>query len=142
MKCTSINPEGLDAFWQQIKPLLEKVTPETYGRENSESIKDKIKNKEILLWILWEDITDIKGVVATKIIEYPYKKVCWWGFMGAKDNQINSWFSVMVKTLSEYSIKNNCEYIEFMGRKGWQKQFLQSNVKLINIGITYEGKLV
>ena len=65
MNCTEVNPVALDIVWEQVGPLLEKVIPTTYERESTESIKEKIKNKEIILWILWNDIKDIKGVVTT-----------------------------------------------------------------------------
>jgi|TARA_R110002020_G_scaffold20832_1_gene70665 hypothetical protein len=95
----------------------------------------------LVLWIIWDDIKDIKGIVCTKIIEYPYKKVCWWGFMAAKDNQMNNWFPIVIKILSKFSKKNGCHYIEFCGRKGWLKQFNKSKIKLKNIGIVYEGRI-
>jgi hypothetical protein len=141
MKCTPVDPETLDVFWEQIKPLLKKVVPTTYKRESVESIKEKIKNKNILLWIIWDNIDDIKGVVATKIIVYPHKRVCWWGFMAAKDNKIKEWFLVMVESLTKYSQANDCDTIEFVGRKGWFKQFQRTNIKLQNIGTIYEGIL-
>ena len=141
MKCTPVDPETLDVFWEQVKPLLKKVVPTTYKRESVESIKEKIKNKNILLWIIWDNIDDIKGVVATKIIVYSHKRVCWWGFMAAKDNKIKDWFLVMVDTLTQYSKECNCNSIEFVGRKGWFKQFQKTNIKLQNIGTIYEGIL-
>jgi len=141
MKCTQVDSKTLDVFWEQIKPLLEKVVPTTYKRESIESIKEKIKNKNILLWIIWDNINDIKGVIATKIIVYPHKRVCWWGFMAAKDNKIKEWFLVMVESLTKYSQANDCDTIEFVGRKGWFKQFQRTNIKLQNIGTIYEGNL-
>jgi|TARA_R110002020_G_C16269191_1_gene770975 hypothetical protein len=141
MNCTQVNPSALDVFWDQINPLLEKVVPTTYERESIESIKEKIKNKEVILWIIWNDISDIKGIVATKIIVYPHKRVCWWGFMAAKDNKIKEWFLVMVESLTKYSQANDCDTIEFVGRKGWFKQFQRTNIKLQNIGTIYEGNL-
>jgi len=141
MNCTQVNPSALDVFWEQINPLLEKVVPTTYERESIESIKEKIKNKEVILWIIWNDISDIKGIVATKIIVYPHKRVCWWGFMAAKDNKIKEWFLVMVESLTKYSQANDCDTIEFVGRKGWFKQFQRTNIKLQNIGTIYEGNL-
>lgn len=141
MNCTQVNPSALDVFWEQINPLLEKVVPTTYERESIESIKEKIKNKEVILWIIWNDISDIKGIVSTKIIVYPHKRVCWWGFMAAKDNKIKEWFLVMVESLTKYSQANDCDTIEFVGRKGWFKQFQRTNIKLQNIGTIYEGNL-
>ena len=142
MNCTEVSPVALDMIWEQVGPLLEKVIPNTYERESIESIKQKIKNKDVILWILWNDIKDIKGVVTTKIIVYPHKKVCWWGFMAAKDNKIKDWFLIMVDTLTKYSKTNDCDTIEFVGRKGWFKQFQRTNIKLQNIGIIYEGKII
>ena len=47
MKCTQVTPETLDVFWEQIKPLLEKVVPTTYERESIESIKEKQTQNQI-----------------------------------------------------------------------------------------------
>ena len=68
MKCTQVTPETLDVFWEQIKPLLEKVVPTTYERESIESIKEKIKNKNILLWIIWDNINDIKAQIVVSTV--------------------------------------------------------------------------
>ena len=131
----------MSAFWDQIEPLLEKVIPTTFGRETVESIRKKIEDKEIILWILWKDINNIEGIVTTKVIEYPDKKVLWRGFLASKNNQLHKWFSSMVDTLSKYAISNDCECIEIIGRKGWMREFNKTKIKLINIGTVYEGKL-
>ena len=142
MNVTPVNPNALDAFWEQLEPLVQKVIPTTYGRETTKSIRTKIKDQSLVLWIMWDDIKDIKGIVCTKIMEYPDKKVCWLGYMAAKDNQIDRWFIHGLSVLHKYWKLNDCHYVEFLGRKGWLKQFNKSKIKLTNIGTVYEGKIL
>ena len=61
--------------------------------------------------------------------------------MAAKDNKIKDWFLVMVDALTKYSKEYDCDSIEFVGRKGWFKQFQRTDIKLQNIGTIYEGIL-
>ena len=126
----------MSAFWDQIEPLLEKVIPTTFGRETVESIRKKIEDKEIILWILWKDINNINSLTTRQC-----EKVLWWGFLASKNNQLHKWFPSMADILSKYAISNNCECIEIIGRKGWMREFNKANIKLINIGTVYEGKL-
>lgn len=131
----------MTAFWDQIEPLMQKVIPTTFGRETLESIVDKINNNEIILWVLWQDINNIQGIVCTKIIEYSNKKVFWWGFLASQDNKMRNWFPTMVKILNKYGRDNDCEYVEIVGRKGWSKELNKVGIKMSNIGVIYEGKL-
>ena len=120
---------------------MQKVVPTTFGRETVQTLKDKIKNNEITLWVLWKDINDIQGIVSTKIIEYPNKKVLWWGFLASQDNKMKGWFSTMTHMLSKYGKTNGCDYVEIVGRKGWLRELNKVGIKISNIGIIYEGKL-
>ncbi len=131
----------MDAFWDQLEPLMQKVIPTTFGRETIESLKNKIYNNDIILWIMWADINNIQGIVSTKIIEYPNKKVLWWGFLASQDNKMKGWFPSMTKTLSKYAKVNDCDYVEIVGRKGWVRELKKVGINISNIGIIYEGKL-
>ena len=61
MNVTPVNPNALDAFWEQLEPLVQKVIPTTYGRETTKSIRTKIKDQSLVLWIMWDDIKRFVG---------------------------------------------------------------------------------
>jgi len=143
-KFTPVESQVIDVFWSQLSPLFQKIIDrEGMGRETLESLKEKIKEGYLLVWIGWEDsVNDIMAAYCTQLINYPTKRQCQWGYMVAKDNEMSKWEETMLTSLVNYSIENNCDGIEFFStRKGWKKIFAKYKINIEPIGTLYETKI-
>jgi hypothetical protein len=142
-KFTPVEAQVIDVFWSQISPLFEKIIEkEGMGRETLASLKEKIKERYLLVWIGWEDsANNIVAAYCTQIIEYPTKRICQWGYMSAKNNEMSRWEEPMLKSLVRYTIENECNGIEFFStRTGWKKIFKKYKINIEPVGTLYETK--
>ena len=137
-----LDTEIIPIFWSDIAPLFDKVIDSHgKGRDSLELIKLKLENNVFEGWVYREG-AGIGAAYCTQLIEYPQKKSLFWGYMGAKDNNISKWKVPLIKSLQDYAVLNRCDCVEFFSpRKGWLKIFKDTPIKFKEIGTVYEATL-
>jgi hypothetical protein len=62
---------------------------------------------------------EIKGVVVTRLVQFPKKRMCEVVAVAGKNGQTRSWVNDGLKFLDDFAIRNGCDFIYGIGRKGW-----------------------
>ena len=62
---------------------------------------------------------EIKGVFIIRLVQFPKKRMCEMGAVAGKNGQTRSWIKEMLKFLDDFAMKNDCDFIYGIGRKGW-----------------------
>ena len=138
-----LDTEVIDIFWSDLSKLFSKVIAQQgSGRDSLELLYTKIKNNILEVWIYKGENNKIQAAYCTAVTPYPEKKVLFWGYMGAVDNNMSEWKGSMVKCLKDYAYQMECECIEFFStRTGWNKIFTDSGSTVKDIGTIYEVSL-
>jgi hypothetical protein len=138
-----LDKEVLDIFWSDLSELFSTVIKnQGSGRDNLELLYAKIKNNIFEVWIYKGEDSKIQAAFCTGITQYPEKKVLFWGYMSAVDNNMAEWKGPMLKCLKDYANQNICDCIEFFSpRMGWNKIFTDAGATVKNIGTVYEVSL-
>jgi hypothetical protein len=111
----------IDSCWDQVEPYLAKACKFTYGRYETEDIKEMLEEGIFHLWVALdtEDASKIHGAVVTQFVAYPRSKYVSLTFCGGKD--IKNWQAPMLDLLKKFARDMQCDGIEGTARKGWSK---------------------
>lgn len=104
----------VDELWEKVKPIIERAVFDNTD-ETIESVYGDLKVGNYHLWVIGE----FDAAAVTQIIERPKRRVAWIQFI-AGDN-MEKWFDAWLAALELYAENEQCEAIEFAGRKGWLK---------------------
>jgi hypothetical protein len=115
-----VPPQDVGLIWKQVEPLLDKPLEIDGYAYKSKDIFDSIINQKMQLWISWNvKNKNVEAAIITEIIQYPQFRSCRYFLAGG--NNMKSWFNLMKEQIELWSIKNKCQRIELVGRKGWVK---------------------
>lgn len=110
----------MDQWWQHFHHHIERWV-EVDGAWTAEEIRDELRSARAQLWCFWDD--KIIGIWVTKINSA--KEHTWgvvWGCAGDfseyKDDSI-AFFGI----IEDWFREQGCEFVEWIGRKGWQRVF-------------------
>ena len=62
---------------------------------------------------------EIKGAFITRLVQFPKKRGCELVAVAGKSGETRSWIDDMLKFLDDFAIRNGCDFIYGVGRKGW-----------------------
>jgi|TARA_R110000824_G_scaffold226823_1_gene414578 hypothetical protein len=141
-KFIKLDTEIIPFFWSDISPLFNKViNNQGKGRDSLELVRYKLDNNLLQAWV-YRNNNIIEAAYCTNVIEYPDKKSLFWGYMGAKNNNLLDWKMPLVKSLRDYAMLNECSCVEFFSnRKGWLKIFKDTPINFQEIGTAYEATI-
>ena len=74
MKAQLVKPEDVAYLWQDIAPMLARVTERSEGEMEPDDYLETLMQGSMQLWVATEDNNIIIAMV-TQIIAYPQKKV-------------------------------------------------------------------
>lgn len=131
MRLGVITIDLLDGYWDLVKPYLSAVV-DMQDKESLDDIHDFIVQDEYNLWALLDN-EDVIGTLITTIIDYPKKRVLHMTYLSG-DN-IAPHFNTVFNTMKDFGRDNGCDYVEFQGRKGWERVW--ENVENIRIDSLY-----
>ena len=117
MKTHLLRPEDVPYVWEQVEPLLARITPHTEGELESDDYIEPLDSGEMQLWIATED-SKVHSAMVTQIIPYPQKKVLRIiSIAGSEFDRLYA-YKDMVES---FALQTGCTALEMWGRKGWKK---------------------
>ena len=118
MKAHLISPEDVPYVWEDVGPMLAKVTEHSEGELEPDDFLDNLMIGNMQLWIATEDKEILLSMV-TQVVSYPQKKVLRViTISGEKFKEAHDKFNDMIES---FAIKKGCSAMELWGRKGWKK---------------------
>ena len=118
MKAHLIQPEDVAYLWDDVGPMLARVTERSEGEMEPDDYLEILTQGAMQLWIATEE-KNITLAMVTQIISYPQKKVLRViAISGERFIEVHSQFNDMVEA---FAIRVGCSSMELWGRKGWKK---------------------
>ena len=117
MKAHLLRPEDVPYVWDQVEPLLARVTPHTEGELEADDYIEPLNEGKMQLWITSED-NKVHSAMITQIVPYPQKKVLRIiSLAGSEFSKIYSYLDMV----ESFALRTDCTALEMWGRKGWKK---------------------
>jgi hypothetical protein len=117
LKASLVHPTEIPLVWEQVEPLLAKVTEHTEGEITTEDYIEPLSLGEMQLWIAVKD-EELHSVMVTQIIPYPQKRILRILAIAGSEFKALYKFKDMVES---FAIRSGCSALELWGRKGWKK---------------------
>jgi hypothetical protein len=118
LKAHLIQPEDVAYLWDDVGPMLARVTERSEGEMEPDDYLETLTQGAMQLWIATEE-KNITLAMVTQIISYPQKKVLRViAISGERFIEVHSQFNDMVEA---FAIRVGCSSMELWGRKGWKK---------------------
>lgn len=105
--------------WPVLEYWLRPAIRHASGRYDLDDLFSMIQDDEAQVWVA-VDGAKINGVLVTQIIDYPKKSTLFIVCMAGKNFHL--WDNVVHDYLIPFAIQNECQAIEFFGRKGWERR--------------------
>ena len=116
-KAHLLQPEDVAYIWEDVAPMLARVTSHTEGELEPDDFIEPLTHGEMQLWIVIED-KEIIAALITQVIPYPQKKVLRLISLAGED--FNK-FKDFISMVESFAIRSECSSLEMWGRKGWKK---------------------
>lgn len=100
--------------WDRVEPILRRVVKPATGYR----LEDVLTRLQLAQWQLWV-IGNYQAVAVTEVQVRPLHNVLWVQFI-AGDN-VDEWLGDWEQVLEAFARANDCEAVEFNGRRGWHK---------------------
>ena len=122
--------EYIDREWDHVANLISKAVQRSGGRWDIGSVYEEVKAGYQQLFIVYdEDKQETKAAWTSKFLDYPGAKSLQTIFIGGSG--YDEWFDEVNDFIKRWASENDCKFVEFIGRKGWER-------KLKKIGWTSE----
>lgn len=132
MQCSYIPIERmtLDQFtevWLKVLPFVKKLVARGHGRVSEKSVFDEVINREVHLWVCFDEEKDneVVAFIATRVREYANKRLLSFDYIGGE--RVEDWFDDAHDLIAEWAKTKQseggpaCDGIEAIGRLGWQR---------------------
>ena len=116
-KAHLLQPEDVAYIWEDVAPMLARVTSHTEGELEPDDFIEPLTHGEMQLWIAIED-KEIIAALITQVMPYPQKKVLRLISLAGED--FNK-FKDFISMVESFAIRSECSSLEMWGRKGWKK---------------------
>lgn len=116
MIVSAIPYEMVGHVWPKVKDFLERAVKANPGTYTIETVIDGLIEKEIALWVVFDDDEPI-AAVTTRLIRYPTRMamaIDWIGGIRMKE-----WLPMLAEKMDQYARDHGCKHIEGVGRPGW-----------------------
>jgi hypothetical protein len=135
LQIKKVDIECVDVFWDKVKYWIQKVVVQSNGRHTLDSTYKSLKEGAMQMFLILENEKLCAAYVVQKVF-YPAKVVLGILFCGGSKviknvKQIESFFI-------NYAKKENCQGLEIVGRKGWDKIVNENDLKFKKTGYFYE----
>ena len=135
MQIRQVDKESVDVYWDKVKNWIHKVVKQSHGRHSLFTTYELLKKGTMTMFLV-EEKNKFCAVYVVQTIYYPAKIVLGILFCGGSKiiknvKQIENFFIQFAK-------KNNCEGLEIMGRKGWDRVIKNNNLNFKKTGFFYE----
>ena len=117
IKASLVHPEDVAYIWEEVAPLLSKVSRHTEGELEPDDFLEPLTHGDMQLWMV-SDQSKLEAAMITQFVEYPQKKILRIISLAGDDFEKIREFQIMVES---FAIKTQCSALEMWGRKGWKK---------------------
>lgn len=108
----------IDLYWVHAEPLLAKTLEYCDGRYETIDIYKFLKDRDMQLWVSYNDDKKMAVACVTEIIQYPRKKVMNIVFLAGIESE--TWLHCC-ENLKAFALSHGCQSVYGYGRKGWEK---------------------
>lgn len=115
----TIQSSEIDDNWDIIKKHIKILLKKFDIGYNLVDIYEKLKNKELQVWISVDKKQDVQMVCLTNILIYPLFKTC--EIFMVSGTKYKDWVSDILKHIENWAKENDCKYVELRGRLGWTR---------------------
>ena len=117
MRTHLLSPEDVPYMWEQVAPLLARVSRHTEGEMEPDDYIEPLTHGDMQLWIATEDKKIIAALI-TQIIPYPQKKIL--RLISLAGDEFDK-FKGCLDMVESFATSNHCTALEMWGRKGWKR---------------------
>lgn len=141
MELLQVPPDKLHALWHLLAPLVKYGVEREGGRHTVPGIYNMIKTGEWVAFMIYADedeadgaphgVDRVRAVLTVQIFEeLNEERICASRFLAGKNRTSWSW---LVEALELFAVNNGCDRMEFLARKGWQKELRDYGYKASHI---------
>jgi len=118
-----VPPELTIQCWRDIRELVLEAQEHGMGESDEWDLVDRLARGDIQMWLVMDkDEQQPIGVKLTRMQQYPRRKALV-DFVTAGRGALgeNGWFEDVQDEIEEWAREQGCEYIEGIGRPGWER---------------------
>ena len=118
----------VNKIWDKCSKYLELGNDQSQEELSLDDIRELCVEREMQLWVIFDDKDKIYGAGTTQIIEYPNKTVCRIVTLGGI--KFKKWKHTLT-TIEEWARQSGCEAVEMFCRKGFKRELRDYEYKEI-----------
>jgi len=135
MNLVRIPTSNIDDVWNLVKKDIQEALSYSGNHTDSDFVLETLKQQKFQLWIVWDKekkTTKDKyyGVVITEVIKRKLRKSCNIFVVTGKHRQ--KW-QHLISVLEDFALEQECNNMELIARKGWEKIMEQFNYKKTHV---------
>ena len=140
MNLVQIPTSNIDDVWNLVKKDIQEALSYSGDHTDAVFVYETLKQEKMQLWIIWDKgqqttLQRYYGVVVTEIIDRKLKRSCNIFIVTGRHRQRWQHF---IKIIEDFAEKNNCNNIELIARKGWEKIMNKFNYKKTHVVLEKE----
>jgi len=135
MEIKKVDVECIDVFWDKVKNWVKACTIQSQGRHTLSSTYKLLRKGTMEMFLIVVN----KAIAAVYVVQktfYPAKVVLSILFCGGSKVMDN--IEKIEDFFINYAKEKNCDSVEIIGRKGWNKAIKKNNLKFKQTGFFYE----
>ena len=133
-----VSQNTINGVWDRVVHFIKKTNDEVL---NEKDIYNYLISGQYKLFIIREaESNKFVSAYTVSFFYYPRHKACRVITLGGE--KVKEYYVESIKYLENWAKLNECDYVEFFGRKGWKKYFPDYKVEeiLFRQSITNKGK--
>jgi hypothetical protein len=104
----------------RIMEFIQRTSMSSRGRTLPDDILAEILNGVATLWVaINTDTSDIHGILVSRVVQYPRRKMM--SVFSCSGNDVKEYIDQATLLFKSWARDNQCDGIEFIGRRGWGK---------------------
>ena len=116
---TGVPASFIDEAWPVVADLLEKALKHDYYGMSLADVKEFIVNEEMQLWTVFDEAKHLLAACTTETNEAFGHKGC--KIILLAGGHMSTWLDDLLDVIDRWATAQGCEYIEAIGRRGWEK---------------------
>lgn len=114
---TAVPRTEVKQVWSIAAPLLAPAVALSNGRISLSSIFDWLTDSRYILWLAYENPTEIRAAFVTREAHYPCRKMLTIDIAGG--SEMHGWVSEADRVFRAYARDAGLDGVEIYGRAGW-----------------------
>ena len=111
-----VRPDSILSEWGSIEPHLERVLSRIDSGNSLDDVVTKLQRSQLQLW----NIANWQAIAITQVTILPRHKTI--TIVYVSGDYVDEWLPYLAETMHEFAIFEGAKYVEFYGRRGWQKR--------------------